>query len=542
MNCELKIEFVLHGCMRIFLVGGQDSPRELIVSSAKARGLLALLLRAPDMSRSRNWLRDTLWSDRGPSQASASLRQEILNLSRTAPVLDQALGRSRKEIWLDPDIVTIRDNDSDSTQTGAILFEDLDVRDPAFQRWLDAERDAENPAPAGFGLPYFHSGQQRARRRLVTFKTSTPSQDPNSFLETTLAHFVGQSLGEHILIDVIDPEAARGLEDATWVEIHSVPRSDDQSVVRICVRAGPRKTLIWSDLRNIPNRNLLDIDHPELLAHCNQITRGILDALALREPDDPDEIESGLIAHLAVRKAFSMDPAETRTADRLFDIAHERSPRGTHLAWRAQIRGFQMIEKHGGDPEELRHEALQFSYKAQEIEPNNSMVLALIANARLSMGDNIAVCSELAERGVQLNPSNPTAWDSLSISMLYQGDFLGAHDLAIRAQEVSTGTPHSFWWDAGRAISAASIGRLDEAIHFAELSQQKSPLFHPPKRYLAGLYSAKGWGDKVEQTVRDIKLLEPDFVPIQLVDDPDYPSSLLRIGGLYNADLLRELS
>lgn len=422
-----------------------------------------------------------------------------------------------------------------------MFLEDLDVQDPAFQQWLGKERRAEDPSWRGVPLPFVSRPETQNRRRVLTFKTSTPSQDPNSFLETMLSHFVGQSLGEHIMIDVIDVTKARGLPEVTWVEIHAVPRDTLHSVVRVSVRDGPRKTLIWSDLQNIPGEDLLEINHPRLLSYCNQLVLGILDALALRQPANPDEIETGLIAHLATRKVFSMDPAEIRSADKLLEIANSRGSRGVYLAWRALVRSFQLIERHGGDTERLRHEVQQMSFQALEMEPMNSMVLALVANARLAMGDNVVACKELAERSVRLNPSNPMSWDSLSIAKLYMNDYQGAHNLAIRAQEVSVGTPHSFWWDMGRSISAASIGLLDEAIHFAELSQARSPQFRPPKRYLAGLYSVKGWDEKVIACVQSIKLQEPQFEPLQLAEDPDYPSSILRLSGLVNADLLRNL-
>jgi tetratricopeptide (TPR) repeat protein len=541
MSAEFEVEIDLFGPMRIWVhKTAQDKPEQLVIPSAKARGLLALLVQAPDMTRSRSWVRDTLWSDRARTQASASLRQEILNLARVHPALDACLIRTRKTIALDQTRVT-RSDPPPGAKPAAFL-EDIDVQDASFQSWLASERATFEPTPMTLNAPFLSDARSTAARRILAFKTSTPSQDPNSFLETTLSHYVGQSLGEHIMIDVIDAEAARHLPDTTWIEIHAVPRDAQNSVVRVSVRDGPRKTLIWSDLKTIPSENLLEINHANLLSYCNQLVRGVLDALALRQPENAEAIETGLIAHLATRKLFSMDPTEVNTADQLLGIANERDTRGVYMAWRALVRSFQMVEKHAGDPETMRREALQYARHALELEPSNSMVLALVSNARLVMGDNVAECRALAKRAVQLNPSNPMSWDSLSIANLYLDDYQGAHDLAIRAQQVSVGTPHSFWWDMGRAVSAAAIGRLDEAIEFAEMSQAGSPLFKPPKRYLVGLYSAKGWEEKTLQAIEDLRALEPGFSPIQIAEDTSYPSSPLREGGLLNVDMLRNFS
>lgn len=541
MTPEYILEFDLFGPLRIYARTRDQETGELLnIPSAKARGLLALLVQAPDMTRSRSWLRDTLWSDRGRTHASASLRQELLNLTRIHPALDQCLLRARKTVTLDTRFIIRRDPEPGARPTG--FLEDIDVQDPRFQSWLHAERAAFAPTVLVPPAPFLSNLTTKSTRRTVAFKTSTPSQDPNSFFETTLSHYVGQSLGEHIMIDVVDAAIARDMPQTTWIEIHAVPRDGSHSVVRVSLRDGPRRILIWSDLSEIPSATMLEINHSSLLSYCNQLVRGILDALALRQPDNPDTIETGLIAHLATRKLFSMDEAEVHNADRLLGIANERDTRGVYLAWRALVRSFQLVEKHaGGDPETLRREALQLSYRALELEPNNSMVLALISNARLVMGDNVGECQALAKRAVQLNPSNPMSWDSLSIANLYMSDYQGAHDLAIRAQEVSVGTPHGFWWDMGRAVSAAAIGRLDEAIEFAEKSQEGSPLFRPPKRYLIGLYSAKGWEEKTLQAIDDLRALEPGFAPTQIAEDTSYPSAPLRSSGLINRDLLRNL-
>ena len=108
------------------------------------------------------------------------------------------------------------------------------------------------------------------------------------------------------------------------------------------------------------------------------------------------------------------------------------------------------------------------------------MVLAAVANTRLILNDNVLACSELAEKSIKINPSNPLAWDSLSTSKLYSGKNQEAHEYALRAQQLGDSTPFKFWWDMGRCLTSAFVGKENEALRLAEVSSALSPFFRPP--------------------------------------------------------------
>jgi DNA-binding SARP family transcriptional activator len=56
--------------------------QELTPGGRKARALLAILALTPTRRRSRSALQDKLWSDRGPEQGAASLRQTLSEIRR----------------------------------------------------------------------------------------------------------------------------------------------------------------------------------------------------------------------------------------------------------------------------------------------------------------------------------------------------------------------------------------------------------------------------------------------------------------------------
>src|SRR5215204_6707828 len=73
---ELRISVI--GAFRVLAHDGEDlTPR-----GRKARAVLALLALTPTRRRSRSALQDKLWSDRGPEQGAASLRQALTEIRR----------------------------------------------------------------------------------------------------------------------------------------------------------------------------------------------------------------------------------------------------------------------------------------------------------------------------------------------------------------------------------------------------------------------------------------------------------------------------
>src|SRR3954464_5344524 len=66
------------GAFRVLAQNGEDlAPR-----GRKARALLAILALTPTRRRSRPALQDKLWSDRGPEQGAASLRQTLTEIRK----------------------------------------------------------------------------------------------------------------------------------------------------------------------------------------------------------------------------------------------------------------------------------------------------------------------------------------------------------------------------------------------------------------------------------------------------------------------------
>src|SRR6516225_5748288 len=127
---ELRICVI--GAFRVLTHDCQD----LTPNGRKARALLAILaLTRPTRRRSRPALQDKLWSDRGPEQGAASLRQTLTEIRK-------ALGEHYRDclvsdlhgIGLAARRVTVDIDDADLSAFARMveppqLLEDLDVAD-----------------------------------------------------------------------------------------------------------------------------------------------------------------------------------------------------------------------------------------------------------------------------------------------------------------------------------------------------------------------------------------------------------------------------
>lgn len=151
---EPSARFVCH----FFLLGPftiTDSEGNAVTPRAqKTCAMLAMLALSPRSTRTRTWLRDKLWSDRGDEQAAASLRQALLDARRSLGTIGSDLIQADKKsislnldkIQLDTDLLIdqSRNTSHKEEELEKVLAEDLlegmDIRDPEFEDWLTLER------------------------------------------------------------------------------------------------------------------------------------------------------------------------------------------------------------------------------------------------------------------------------------------------------------------------------------------------------------------------------------------------------------------
>ncbi len=498
----------------------------VVIRSNKARAILVLLATAPEGQRSRAWLQSKLWSDRAPEQAAASLRQDLSKLRASLSDLDIGFCVERTHVSVDLDKLQVCD-----AAEGAFL-EDLDIRDPAFQDWLMVERarrggaDPQIPAPAlTRPVPWhIHLAPQTA-------------QGGGAWFEHLLCDAAAKHLRDMLSADISvggqPPDRDRLLQVRAQV-FHL----DGKVSMRVALTHAGTRHQIWSDARSFRVGGAPPVEHPEWLGLIADLTAACAQWI-FRDGVQRPVMEADALCGRAINGLFSMLPDRIAEADELFAAAHEADPRGLYLAWRAQLRTVQFVERHDLDVEVLRDEGAAFIAHALETEPDNAMVAALAANTAGHLLKQTDRSLELGQLSVQLNPANAMGWWALSSASLYADKLDACHAFALRGRKLAGRSPHRFWWDQQVFGAVFMQGRFDEAVRLTQTIHALNPNFRPPLRYLFAMLAQDGQDAAAAKVAETLKRLEPDFSPERLVQDRGYPASLVHRAPGMNTDRLR---
>lgn len=520
----------LYGCFRMLLPDGTDiSP-----AGAKSRGLLALLLTSPGYRRSRVWLQDKLWSDRGREQGSASLRQALVEIRRALGDHVNLFATDRWSVGIEASAIRLA-----PAAAGEDFLEGIDIRDPEFEDWLTVERSARTVEPVVARPPLVI--QQVPENLMVLLLASSERGSALRIVEDFFVDCAARTLREILSVDIRVTEPQRCPSSTVRVAVQGFHLGDSRIGLRVGAEHNESHALLWSGMQIAEMRGAIPIEDMEFLKLGNQLVDAIAEAFSAPSVIVSDEAHARLMGWLAVRKIFAMSVPQLVEAEGLLTGCFERDRRGLYQAWRAQLRAIQMVERHGGCDAALQEEGIALCREAVQLEPNNSMVLATVANAHLILARDFEASNEFSRRSVELNQANPMAWWARSAATLYNDQPEQAYAFAHKGRYLAATSPHRFWWDLQCSLSAAVTRRTDEAIRTLETVRAMSPEFRPPLRYLTALYAGTGRESEASATAIRLGRLEPDFSLDRMARDDAYPVSLMRRNGLLPAEVLRAL-
>ena len=519
-----KLTIRTHGSFRIIDADGSDLTPPL----AKAQGLILLLLTAADGTRGRAWVQDRLWSDRGPEQGAASLRQTLSVIRRCLGPHREILQADRRRISLDlARLMLEAPEDRD-------LAEGLDIRDPEFDAWLTQERarqprDMPSQRPHALPATPADPAPSEDAGEAVTLVCRGDGSEITEWSAQALGDALFRSLSENARSDVRRIRHGVGAESnpgGLVLELDCLRAGDSQMVFRLAVFDGLSRRQIWADRAQASLRSGPPVDDIDVLRLTNQAIDAIVMDRRKTRRARADKTPDSLL-RLALNKIFTMQSDEVAEADGLLALAYDLQPSPLYLAWRLQIRTIQRLERHVQDERILREEGRAFAAHALEADGANSMVLALAANASLFLFRDPQASMTFARASLERNPANAMAvWASSSAS-LYNGDLKGAYRDAIRGRRIAGPSRRQFFWDLQHGATAMVMGRHDEAVSLFRGISWARPHFRPPLRYLIALDASFGRSEQAVGFAERLKAIEPDFSMQRMLTDPDYPASLV---------------
>jgi tetratricopeptide (TPR) repeat protein len=531
--------------------GGEDcTPR-----GRKACAILAMLALSPDNKRSRVWLQDRLWGSRGPEQGAASLRQSLSEIRRALGREQGALITDRYVLALDRSrfAFDLEQHASGGIPRGSELLEGLDIGEEGFEDWLRGERQklaesltATKSEHHVLGPAAYPRGERpnSFQNRVVLVRGSQTGTQDTSVIADSLLDSVAQTITELGAAKVLDRRVDAGQVEADdHAQSHKslslrsdVFGSDTKQIIRLALLQAPANTLAWSSTLQLSGKDTLDLNDPGVMRCINLVVNVAIDHfIKIRLEEGSEKTVASAFCHSGILHLFRLGKINFATADRLFASAFEIEPRGIYLAWRAYLRTFLLAERQYTCRQTIEAEALDFMYRALEMEPHNSYVAGLSAHVQAMMRRSYVAAYELAERSVQLNHANPIGWACLGIAKSYLGKSEEGFHHTLLARAIAGSAPFRYQIDALSCIAGTMAGELDKAIHLAEASHALAPTFAPPLRYLSALYAHNGRHDLSFERVRRLQANEPDFSYDKLRDKA-YPAA-----GLHRTSIIDSL-
>lgn len=535
---QYNIRIIVTGKFRVETLSGEN----LTPTGVKACGLLALLATGTNLSRSRGWLQDKLWSDRAAPQASASLRQALVEIRKSLGEYKSCFQSARHDISLDPSYVEVIYNKTNQFGQSEFL-EGLDVRDPEFEEWLRQTRayevaqseNTENAFLQPHSTPAVHISEASFRpaspRKTVVL---APHRKSSNFLRAKEDQFIDviyRSLGELYSIDIKFNIPETPIDDLLLVSVQTFTTTANNNGLRVVVEDGLNGSVLFSDVCDLSNLSE-QLETISIYSFANRVMTILSNAICSLPVIQTQERNAGHLAALAMRKMFSMHHDELEIADRLLDTAMQREEKAIFYALKAQAAAIRHIEQTDSDFAELKQISQECCAKALSLEPYNSSVLCSVANALLVFENDIVSSLELSRISVQANPANPFAWWANSNANLYAGKNEHAYEAACMSQKIASRSNFRFWSDFQVSLTAAITGRTEVAIDFGKVSSALAPKFRPPLRYMTAIYANKGDLAAASQTAKKLKSIENSFSMDALVNDDRYPASLVRKANL----------
>jgi DNA-binding SARP family transcriptional activator len=526
------------GAFRVLAHDRQD----LTPNGRKARALLAILALTPTRRRSRSALQDKLWSDRGPEQGAASLRQTLTEIRRAfGERYRDCLVTDMRGIGLDPERVTLDLDAADlsefaSTVEAPLLLEDVDVADEEFEHWLRNQRTAFGqriaslkPVVAALSKQsggFVHTASAPVRPWIRILAPSATSSESGLFLSRLVGDRIAQGLVDQWGIEVRDDrEGPQGVR----LRVDALPASREVAV-NVALFSADGALQLWSGSGAISLENGFVSDAPRLLALINQAVDTAGQYLN-RTGSSPEAGVAFRQAFEAVQRMLKIELAEVDRADTLLASAYEGDSRPVYLAWRAYARAFYVGEHLHVDRRLAIEESEELARRALEADPHNATVLALTSHVYGFVLHKWEFAHHLAELSVKCNPALPLGHTYLGKAKLELGEHEAGYHETCRGLELSGQAPYRHMLYTAYGLASLATGRFDEALRAAEIVHSMVPIFRPPRRYLVPLYLRLGERDKARDAYEKMSLIEPSF-SLKAMREQSYPSNIIRASGL----------
>lgn len=534
--------------LRLHLVGPfrvtDTEGNKIVIRGRKAQALLALVACAPNMERSRVWLRDKLWSESDETRSSTSLRQSLFELRRDLGPLAEVVLKtgvdivalSPEHIWVD--LRALHEDAQLFRKLGLTaecdLLEGFDIGDPEFEDWLQVARmewadQAEALAalqPMRLMVPDRPDGGSSVQPlKLALLRSVIHCGDELSgHLGDRLVEQIVDGLRELMPICVLDlrtrhcsmDELAKSAEADFLCRLRVLTVGQNVTLTFFLHRAR-ELTLEWSQSIQCSLTDLGDPEMPVALGFVAQNVDRLAKTLQSFTPEGSGICSPVLAGFTAMNMLFRLEEEGLHRALELLDKAEALPVPGQPVhsltaGLRAYAASFSVGENLG--PRSLLERERLHDLLERQLEKNpfNAVTLACLGHVAGYVLQEHERAGSILERAVKRNPAQPFAWDHLALHKIYIGDPESALPLARRAAQLGAYSPLSYSYDTTLAMAAALSGDYHSAARAGRSALQKQPRFKAALRYLMVSQAALGQRQAAEETRDRLLAADPEFV------------------------------
>ncbi|RNJ62022.1 MAG: hypothetical protein EDM03_11015 [Porphyrobacter sp. IPPAS B-1204] len=433
-DTAIRARATLAGAFRLY----QPDGREILISSRRARALLAILCLSGGEPVERDTIRKLLWPGRYPAQGQASLRQCLLNLGRLlAPLGPDILVITRSSLALRTEAITV--DLQEVTAPDRPILAELDLGEPFFQ-WVAARRlelaRGSQPSEVTPIVPL--ETKPPANRRgvaILPFSTGSAAGDNEYFADGMVDELItalngvpglqvaGRTSSFHYRSSALAPGQIAAQLGVSHLVEGSVQRQGEQVRIHVHLIDGATGFELWGNRFDGVLDNIFDLQEA--------VARGVTEALsgalgmALQPPvvgnlTHSKEAYDLYLQGRALNARLFGDGVLTRAAE-LIEQAVTLDP-GFAEAWvlLGDVHQRMGIYLAGTDQTEASAKMADCVRKAMAIKPNLGQAYGLLALHEFTR-NNIVGSLDLAFEAIEVEPNNPAVAVRIGGLLLFCG-------------------------------------------------------------------------------------------------------------------------
>jgi adenylate cyclase len=212
----------------------------------------------------------------------------------------------------------------------------------------------------------------------------------------------------------------------------------------------------------------------------------------------------------AISLMYRLSLPDFEEAHRLLQALIERGVRHPlPIAWLGNWHVLRIQQGWSEDPQRDTYLASECVKRALDMDPDNSLALAVNGFVHVNLLKKFDVGEESYERALDINPSNAFAWLLKGTLHAFKSEGEQAVEHTERALALSPLDPHRYFYDSLAATAAAAAGRYERALELAQRSLKANRKHTSTFRVLTVAQWLLGQHDEARKTVQELLRLQP---------------------------------